>query len=73
MIPKLVSEIGELDILMNNAGLMHAIPFDDYPQDKLNQMLKLNIEVSVALIGEVSKGIVKKGYSHIGNNGSFPR
>jgi len=69
-IPELVAEIGDLDILVNNAGLMHAIPFDDYPQDKLNQMLKLNIEAPVALIREVSKGMIKNNYGRIVNNAS---
>lgn len=69
-IPQLVSEMNDIDILVNNAGLMHSIPFDDYPQDKLNQMLKLNIEAPVALIREVSKAMVKKGSGRIVNNAS---
>ena len=49
---------------------MRFIPFDDYQQYKLNQMLELNIETSVALIREVSKGIIQNNYARIVNNAS---
>ena len=65
LIPELVSELGEIDLLVNNAGVMHAIPFDNYPQDKLTEILKLNIEAPVALIREVSKSMVAKGVGSV--------
>jgi 3-oxoacyl-[acyl-carrier protein] reductase len=71
LIPELVSELGEMDVLVNNAGVMHSIPFDNYPQDKLNEILKLNIEAPVALIREVSKSMVKMGSGRIVNNASI--
>lgn len=70
-IPELVSELGAIDILVNNAGVMHSIPFDNYPADKLNEILKLNIEAPVALIREVSKSMVENGYGRIVNNASI--
>jgi NAD(P)-dependent dehydrogenase (short-subunit alcohol dehydrogenase family) len=70
-IPELVSELGPIDILVNNAGVMHSIPFDNYPADKLNEILKLNIEAPVALIREVSKNMVKNGSGRIVNNASI--
>jgi len=69
-IPQLVSDIGDVDVLVNNAGLMHSIPVDDYPQDKLNQILKLNIEAPVALMRETSKGMIKKGSGRMVNTAS---
>lgn len=71
LIPELVSELGEMDVLVNNAGVMHSIPFDNYPQEKLNEILKLNIEAPVALIREVSKNMVAKGSGRIVNNASI--
>lgn len=71
LIPELVSEIGKIDVLINNAGVMHSIPFDNYPQDKLNEILKLNIEAPVALIREVSKSMVENGFGRIVNNASI--
>lgn len=69
-IPGLISELGKIDILVNNAGVMHSIPYDEYPDDKLNQILKLNIEAPVALIREVSKNMVEEGSGRIVNNAS---
>ena len=71
LIPELISELGGIDILVNNAGIMHSIPFDNYPQDKVNEMLKLNIEAPIALIREISKIMVKKGSGRIVNNASI--
>ncbi|XOF35407.1 MAG: SDR family NAD(P)-dependent oxidoreductase [Candidatus Electrothrix sp. YB6] len=71
LIPELISELGEIDILVNNAGVMHSIPFNNYPQDKVDGMLKLNIEAPVALIREISKSMVKKGSGRIVNNASI--
>jgi 3-oxoacyl-[acyl-carrier protein] reductase len=70
-IPQLVSELGHIDILINNAGVMHSIPYDNYPQEKIDQMLKLNIEAPVALIREVSKSMITKGSGRIVNNASL--
>lgn len=70
LIPGLISELGSIDVLVNNAGVMHSVPFDNYPADKLNEILRLNIEAPVALIREVSKRMVEKGYGRIVNNAS---
>jgi len=69
-IPQLISELGHIDVLINNAGVMHSIPYDNYPQEKIDQMLKLNIEAPVALIREVSKSMINNGSGRIVNNAS---
>lgn len=70
-IPALIASLGHVDILINNAGVMHALPYDDYPADKLAEILKLNIEAPVALIGEVAKSMVTNGGGRIVNNASI--
>jgi 3-oxoacyl-[acyl-carrier protein] reductase len=70
-IPHLVSALGHVDVLINNAGVMHSVPYDNYPQEKIDQMLKLNIEAPVALIREVSKSMVSQGSGRIVNNASI--
>lgn len=70
-IPQLVSELGHIDILINNAGVMHSIPYDNYPQEKIDHMMKLNIEAPVALMREVSKSMINKGSGRIVNNASI--
>ena len=70
-IPTLISDLGNIDVLVNNAGVMHSIPYDNYPQEKIAQMIKLNIEAPVALIREVSKAMIGNGSGRIVNNASI--
>ncbi|MFA7172570.1 MAG: SDR family oxidoreductase [Kiritimatiellia bacterium] len=66
-IPELIAELGGVDILINNAGVMHSLPFSQYPVDKKDSILKLNIEAPVALIREVSQYMVSQSYGRIVN------
>ncbi len=65
-IPKLVSAMGQIDILINNAGVMYSLPYNDYPKDKVSSMLKLNLEAPIKLIEEC----VKAGATRVVNNAS---
>lgn len=67
-IPELVAGLGCVDVLVNNAGIMYSLPYDDYPQDKIDYMLKLNIQAPVTLIREVSR-LMSQG--RIVNNASI--
>ncbi len=69
-IPALVADIGPVDVLINNAGVMYALPFDNYPPEKAAMILRLNIEAPVALIREVSTGMAARGGGRIVNNAS---
>jgi NAD(P)-dependent dehydrogenase (short-subunit alcohol dehydrogenase family) len=70
-IPGMVEKICEVDVLINNAGIMHALPYENYPQQKINQIMKINIEAPVAMITEVAKGMIKNGSGRIVNNASI--
>lgn len=54
-VPELVSMIDSIDVLINNAGVMYSLPYDDYPKEKVDFMIGLNIEVPVKLIELLSK------------------
>jgi len=66
-IPALVASLGKIDILINNAGVMYSLPYDNYPQEKVNTMLKLNLKAPVKLI----EACVKAGATRIVNNASI--
>src|SRR5829696_224107 len=36
-------EFGRLDILVNNAGIQHVAPIDEFPLDKLDAILSINL------------------------------
>jgi len=65
-IPNLIAQIGKVDTLINNAGVMYSLPYNDYPQNKVESMLKLNLEAPIKLIEEC----VKAGASRVVNNAS---
>ena len=43
MIAKAEKDFGSLDILVNNAGIQHVAPIDEFPVDKWNQILAINL------------------------------
>lgn len=66
-IPTLVEKLGDIDILVNNAGISNGLEYTDYPQDKIDRILKINIEAPVAFIREVSKIFLIKRKGRIVN------
>ena len=54
-VPELVAMVESIDVLINNAGVMYSLPYDDYPKEKVDFMIALNIEVPVKLIELFSK------------------
>ncbi len=66
----LILSMPAIDILINNAGMMLSLPYDDYPEENVDAMLKLNLEAPVKLMEEVSKGMLTRGGGRIVNNAS---
>jgi 3-hydroxybutyrate dehydrogenase len=46
MMGKVLAEFGAVDILVNNAGIQHVAPIDEFPIDKWNLILALNLSAS---------------------------
>lgn len=54
----LVEEIGHVDILVNNAGFMQAkFPYDNYPKDAKETLMKVNLYTPVELMNLCSKSM----------------
>ncbi len=70
-IPSLIAKLPQINILINNAGIMQALPYNNYSKDKTHEILKLNIEAPVALIREVSSSMIANGFGRIVNNASI--
>lgn len=69
-IEALISSLKPIDVLINNAGVMYTLPYNNYPHAKKESMLKLNLEAPIKLIEEVSKSMLQKGEGRIVNNAS---
>ncbi len=60
-------EIGEVDLLVNNAGISSWGPFLDIPLDKHLAMLSLNVEALVSLTYQLLPHLVKRARGGIIN------
>jgi 3-oxoacyl-[acyl-carrier protein] reductase len=70
-ISKIVSDLGDIDILINNAGIMNTCSYDNYPARDKEEMIKINLEAPVELISCVSKTMIQNKQGRIVNNASI--
>lgn len=58
---------GPIDILFNNAGMQFRSPLEDFPLDKFQELMRVNVE-SVFLVGQaVARHMIKRGQGKIVN------
>lgn len=50
---------------------MHSLSFDNYPEEKVEEILSINIKSPVALIREFSKGMIRRKQGRIVNIASI--
>lgn len=53
-IPDLVAQLPDIDILLNNAGVMFALPYQEYPREKIDRILKINLQAPAALMPDLA-------------------
>jgi len=46
MVKKAVSEFGAVDILVNNAGIQHVAPIDEFPVEKWDAIIAINLSAA---------------------------
>jgi 3-oxoacyl-[acyl-carrier protein] reductase len=66
-IPKLVESLGQVDVLVNNAGVQTAVGIDKYTDEQRSRILRINLEAPVELIRAVSKQMVARKAGRIVN------
>ncbi|HEU4647391.1 MAG TPA: SDR family oxidoreductase [Burkholderiales bacterium] len=69
-IAKLVSTLGEVDTLVNNAGVLYCEPYDAIPEAHAAEILAVNLRAPVALIEAVAPQMRKRKSGRIVNVGS---
>jgi NAD(P)-dependent dehydrogenase (short-subunit alcohol dehydrogenase family) len=70
-IATLISTIDDVDILINNAGIMNICGYENYSDTEKDDLLKINLEAPVELITCVSKSMIKNHFGRIVNNTSI--
>jgi 3-oxoacyl-[acyl-carrier protein] reductase len=66
-IPGLVAECGGIDILVNNAAEMLSLPYNSYPQERMEHILRLNLITPIKLIEAVSEHMLNNRSGRIVN------
>jgi 3-hydroxybutyrate dehydrogenase len=58
---------GSVDILVNNAGIQHVAPVDEFPEDKWNAIIAINLSANFHSIKAALPGMKKRGWGRIIN------
>ena len=59
--------LGKVDILVNNAGIQHLAPVEDFPADKWDAIIAINLSSSFHTIRAALPGMKKRGWGRIVN------
>ena len=70
MISNAENELGSVDVLMNNAGIQHVAPVDEFPIDKWNAIIAINLSSAFHTIRAALPGMKKRGWGRIINTAS---
>ncbi|MBX7496270.1 3-hydroxybutyrate dehydrogenase [Qipengyuania sp. 6B39] len=66
----MMADAGEIDILVNNAGVQHVSPVEDFPVDKWNLIIALNLTAAFHTTRLAVPGMKAKGWGRIINTAS---
>lgn len=69
-IETMMTEAGRLDILVNNAGTQHVAPIDQFPPEKWDLILALNLSAAFHTIRLALPAMKAKGWGRIVNTAS---
>lgn len=64
---RLIADAGRCDILVNNAGIQHVAPIEDFPADKWDAIIAINMSSAFHTIAAAVTGMRENGYGRIIN------
>jgi 3-hydroxybutyrate dehydrogenase len=65
MIAECASALGSVDILINNAGIQYVSPVEDFPDEKWDQIIAINMSSAFHAIKAAVPGMKKAGWGRI--------
>jgi len=67
LIAKAQAAIGDVDILVNNAGIQHVAPIDEFPPEKWEMIIAINLVSSFHTINAALAGMKVRNFGRIVN------
>ena len=67
MVKSAEEEFGNIDILVNNAGIQHVSPIEDFPEEKWNTIVAINMSSSFHTTKAAITGMRKAGWGRVIN------
>ena len=64
-------ELGPIDILINNAGIEHTLPYQNYEPSELDRILDVNLRTPLHLVRLVLPGMLERKHGHVVNMASL--
>lgn len=71
LINETISQFGRLDILINNAGMQHVAPIEEFPTETFELMIKLMLTAPFIAIKHALPHMKQQGYGRILNMSSI--
>ncbi|MEH6579170.1 MAG: 3-hydroxybutyrate dehydrogenase [Amphritea sp.] len=67
MIESATDRFGQIDVLVNNAGIQHVAPIDEFPVEKWDAIIAINLSSAFHTIHSVLPGMKQRGWGRIIN------
>ncbi len=67
MVQEGIDTFGKIDVLINNAGIQHVSPIEDFPDDQWNTIIGVNLTAAFYLSKAVWPGMKKRTFGRIIN------
>jgi 3-hydroxybutyrate dehydrogenase len=67
MVRKATQELGSVDILVNNAGIQHTAPVEEFPEDRWDAIISINLSSNFHAIKAVLPGMKSRNWGRIVN------
>jgi 3-hydroxybutyrate dehydrogenase len=67
MLENTIQRFGRIDILVNNAGIQHVAPIDEFPVDKWDAILAINLSAAFHTIRHALPAMKRRGFGRIVN------
>ncbi|MDB5570207.1 MAG: 3-hydroxybutyrate dehydrogenase [Hyphomicrobiales bacterium] len=70
MVARVTAELGAVDILINNAGVQYVSPIEEFPVDKWDQIIAINLSSAFHAIRAATPGMKVRKWGRIINTAS---